>query len=123
MSADQLLAQHLQRFGSGDIEGLLSEYAADVLFITRDKVLHGPAEVRPVLEALIAEFSQPGVRFELLARHVEGDYAYITWTAETPQHHYEIGSDTFVIRNGQIVMQTSAIMATKKTRPDARRPQ
>lgn len=114
MSAEQLLVLHLQRFGSGDIEGLMSEYAADVVFITRDKVLHGPAEVRPLLEAMIAEFSQPGVSFELLARRTEGDYAYITWTAETPQHHYALGSDTFVVRNGQIVMQSSATAVTAK---------
>lgn len=116
MSAQQLLDQHLQRFGAGDIDGLLSQYAADVVFITRDKVLHGPAELRPLFEAMIAEFAQPGARFELLARQAEGEYAYITWTADTPQHQYALGSDTFVIRNGQIVMQTSAIAVTAKTR-------
>jgi ketosteroid isomerase-like protein len=116
MTAEQLVALHLQRFGKGDIDGLMSEYAADVVFITRDKVLRGPAEVRPLLEAMLAEFSQPGVRFELLARRSEGDYAYITWTAETPQHHYALGSDTFVVRNGQIVMQSSATAVTAKPR-------
>lgn len=116
MTAQELLGKHLQRFESGDIDGLLSEYAADVVFITRDKTLRGPAEVRPLLEALIAEFSQPGVRFELLARRTEGDYAYITWTAETPQNQYTLGSDTFVVRNGKIVMQSSALAVTPKTR-------
>jgi ketosteroid isomerase-like protein len=116
MTAEQLIALHLQRFGSGDLEGLMAEYAADVVFITRDKVLHGPAEVRPLLAAMLAEFSQPGVTFELLARRSEGEYAYITWTAETPQHHYELGSDTFVVRNGQIVMQSSATAVTIKAR-------
>jgi ketosteroid isomerase-like protein len=116
MTAEQLIALHLQRFAQRDIDGLMSEYAADVVFITRDKVLHGPDEVRPLLAEILAEFSQPGVTFELLARRSEGDYAYITWTAETPQHHYALGSDTFVVRNGQIVMQSSATAMTVKPR-------
>jgi ketosteroid isomerase-like protein len=114
MNADQLLAQHIERFGRGDIEGMLSEYAEDVVFFTQDGVLHGPAAVRPLLEAVIAEFSQPGVSMKLLARHVEGEFAYIAWRAETPANHYQLGSDTFVFRNDRIVMQSSAIAATPK---------
>jgi ketosteroid isomerase-like protein len=116
MTAEELLGKHLQRFGSGDIDGLMSEYAADVVFILPDKVLHGTAGLREVFEARIAEFSQPGVSFELLGRHVHGDYAYITWTAETPQNQYHLGSDTFVVRNDQIVMQSSALSVTPKLR-------
>ena len=53
-------------------------------------------------------------RSELLASHAEGDHAYIAWTAETPNAHYALGSDTFVLSEGKIVMQSSAIAATPK---------
>lgn len=114
MDAAELLAKHLERFGRGDVDGLLSEYADDVVFFTRDAVLRGPGQLRPLFEAMVAEFSQAGVSFELLARHAEGEFAYIAWKAETPNNSYALGSDSFVVRGGKIVMQSSAVAATPK---------
>ncbi len=45
---------------------------------------------------------------------VEGDYAYILWTAETADNVYEVGTDTFVVRNGKIVAQSLAAKTTAK---------
>ena len=39
---------------------------------------------------------------------VEGDYAYILWTAETADNVYELATDTFVVRDGKIVAQSFA---------------
>jgi ketosteroid isomerase-like protein len=114
MNAEQLLALHTERFGRGDVDGLLSEYADDVVFITRGQVLRGPASLRPLFEAMIAEFSQPGVSFEMLAREAVGDFAYIAWKADTPNNHYQLGSDTLVLRDGKIVLHTAAIAVTPK---------
>ena len=45
---------------------------------------------------------------------VEGDYADIFWTAETADNVYEVGSDTFVVREGKIVAQSLAAKLTPK---------
>ena len=37
---------------------------------------------------------------------VEDEYAYILWTAETADNVYELGTDTFVVRDGKIVAQS-----------------
>lgn len=112
MNTDELLDLHVRRFASGDLEGLMSEYAPDVVFFTQQGVLHGPDAVRPLVAAVLAEFSLPGVSFELQARGVSGDFAYLAWRAETPKHVYALGSDTFVFREGRIVMQSAAVAAT-----------
>jgi hypothetical protein len=39
---------------------------------------------------------------------VEGDYAYILWTAETADNVYEIVTDTFFVRNGKTEVQSFA---------------
>jgi hypothetical protein len=39
---------------------------------------------------------------------VDGDTAYIVWKAETANNLFEIGSDTFIVKNGKIVTQTFA---------------
>jgi hypothetical protein len=46
---------------------------------------------------------------------VEGDYAYILWNAETPDHTYDAATDTFVVRNGKIVAQSFAAQITPKS--------
>ena len=44
---------------------------------------------------------------------VDGDYAYILWTAETADNVYELATDTFVVQQGKIVAQSF----TAKIRP------
>lgn len=114
LSTESLLAKHLARFAAGDLEGILSEYADDAVFLSADGALRGPAALRPLFVAMFEEFALPGVTFELVARRVEGECAYIAWRAETPRRSYTLGADTFVVRDGRIVYQTSAIASTPK---------
>ncbi len=46
---------------------------------------------------------------------VEEDIAFITWSAETADNFYELGTDTFLIRDGKIATQTFAARTTKKS--------
>jgi hypothetical protein len=45
---------------------------------------------------------------------VDGDYAYILWSAETADNVYELGTDTFVVRDGKIVAQSFVGKITSK---------
>jgi len=45
---------------------------------------------------------------------VEGDYAYILRSAETADNVYEVGTDTFVVRDGKIVAQSFTGKITPK---------
>jgi hypothetical protein len=47
-------------------------------------------------------------------RCIEGDHAYILWTAETADNSYEFATDTFVVRNGKIVAQSFAAKVKPK---------
>ena len=68
----------------------------------------GTDAMTPLLQAMFAEFGKPGAVFTMQQQSVEGDYAYILWTAETADNVYEIGTDTFVVRDGKIVAQSFA---------------
>ena len=63
---------------------------------------------------MIAEFGKPGAAFSMKQQSVEGDYAYILWTAETADNVYEVGTDTFVVRDGKIVAQSFTGKITPK---------
>ena len=107
-STKDVLDHHLKCFGEGDLKGILSDYAPSAVLFTQDGPLRGAAAIRPLFQAMIAEFGKPGAVFSMKQQSVEGDYAYILWTAETADNVYEVGTDTFVVRGGKIVVQSFA---------------
>jgi ketosteroid isomerase-like protein len=113
-STTDVLDHHLKAFDQGDLNGVLSDYAPDAIFFTKDGALKGVDAIRPLFEALIAEFGKPGATFNMKQQVVEGDYAYILWTAETADNIYELATDTFVVREGKIVAQSFTGKVTPK---------
>ena len=74
----------------------------------------GADEIRPLFQAMIAEFGKPGATFSMKQQSIEGDYAYILWTAETADNVYEMATDTFVVQDGKIVAQSFTGKITPK---------
>jgi ketosteroid isomerase-like protein len=113
-STKDIINHHLRAFDQGDLNGVLSDYAPDAVLFTKDGTFKGIDKIRPLFEALIAEFGKPGATFNMKQQLVDGDYAYIFWTAETADNVYEVATDTFVIRQGQIVAQSFTAKITPK---------
>jgi hypothetical protein len=67
-----------------------------------------------VFHAIFAEFCQPRTSFSLNHRSVEGEFGYLLWRAETADNVYEMGTDTFVVRNDQILLQSFALTVRPK---------
>ena len=105
-STKDVLDNHLKAFDQGDLNGVLSDYAAGAVLFTKDGALKGVDAIRPLFEALIAEFGKPGATFNMKQQLVEGDYAYILWTAKTADNAYELATDMFVVQEGKIVAQS-----------------
>ena len=103
-----VLTHHLDCFGKGDLDGILADYTAASRLFTPNGVLHGTGSIRELFVMLFAEFSKPGMSFEMLRQDIDGDTAYIVWKAETADNRYELGTDTFVVKDGKIVTTTFA---------------
>ena len=113
-STKDVLEHHLKAFDQGDLNGVLSDYAPDIVFFTKDGVLKGIDAIRPLFKTLIAEFAKPGATFNMKQQLIEGDHAYILWMAETADNVYELATDTFVVRKGKIVAQSFAAKISPK---------
>src|SRR4030095_11181748 len=96
----------LKVFWRGRPQGILSDYAPGAVLFTPDGPLRGADAITPLFQAMIAEFGKPGATLSMKQQSIEGDYAYILWTAETADNVYELGTDTFVVRDGKIVAQS-----------------
>ena len=113
-STKDVVGRHLEFFGKGDLKGILSDYAPNAVLLTPDGPLRGADAIRPLFEAIVAEFGKPGATFSMKQQSVEGDCAYILWTAETADNVYELGTDTFVVQDGKIVAQSFTGKITPK---------
>jgi ketosteroid isomerase-like protein len=114
-STKDVVDHHLNAFTRRDLKGVLSDYAPGAVFFTQNGPLKGVDAIRPLFQAMLAEFEKPGAAFKMKQQTVEGDHAYILWSAETADNVYELGTDTFVVRSGQIVAQSFTGKITPKT--------
>jgi ketosteroid isomerase-like protein len=109
-----IIDHHLKAFADRDLNGVLSDYAPNAVFFTQQGLLRGPDSFRPLFQGLITEFSKPGATFNMKQQFFDGDHAYILWSAETADNIYELGTDTFVVRDGKIVAQSFTGKITAK---------
>ena len=109
-STQDVLNHHLSCFAEGKLDDLLSDYDASSVLFTMDGALKGPNEIRPLFD----EFAKPGASFDMKTQLVDGEAAYIVWSAETADNTYEVATDTFVVREGKIAYQSLAAKITPK---------
>jgi len=113
-STKEVLDRHLRSFGQRDLNGILSDYAPGAVLFTPEGPLRSIDAIKSFFQALLAEFGKPGATFSLKHQSIEGDYGYILWTAETADNVYALGTDTFVVRDDKIVVQSFAGKITPK---------
>jgi len=108
LTTESVLQHHLRCFGSADLNGIISDYTEKSVLFLPSGVLRGTQEIRKHFAGMFAEFAQPGVSFEMVRQDVDGEHAYLIWKARTANNDYELGTDTFVIRDGKIEVHSLA---------------
>ena len=100
----EVFAHHAEVLIAGDLEGIVSDYADDAVFITPTGVLRGKDGVREAFTKLLADV--PNAEWQVPTQIFEGDVLFIEWSAHADKTFVEDGIDTFVFRDGEIVVQT-----------------
>ena len=113
-STADVLAHHQKTFGASDLDGVLSDYAADAVMFTPTGPIKGTDALRKMFQTLFAEWGKPGLKFEMKNQTVDGPYAYMHWNAETADNVYEAGTDAFVVQNGKIAAHFFSAKITPK---------
>ncbi len=97
-----ILDHHAEMLDAGDVDGLMEDYAEDAVFISN---LGGVVSGLDAIRGIFAATSGGVAGFEAGVEHVDRDVGYVTWKAEG----IPFGTDTFVIRDGKIAVQTVAL--------------
>ena len=109
MNTREVLDHHLAAFSTGDVEGVLKWRSDDSILIAPDATFKGTQALQGAFTAFFASLFKPGTYdFVLDTVRVEEELAYLVWHASGASADVVFGTDTFVIRNGQIVGHTFA---------------
>jgi ketosteroid isomerase-like protein len=112
---EKTLHHHWQAFGAGDVDAIMADYAEDAVLITRDATLKGHAQIRSLFSQISENIFPPdSTSLKLTNQVVEGEIAYILWSANSARYNAPFCTDTFLIHDGKIVAQTFAAQMEAK---------
>ena len=113
-----VVLDHLRRRERGDIEGdLRHNYAPDVVLLTGLGLFRGLDGVRTNAKLLADYLGHPS--YTITNYLCDAETAFIEWTSTGGSARVCDGADSFVVRDGRIVVQ--AIHYTVRGEPDAAR--
>lgn len=111
---EETLNNHIYAFGKGDVDAIMADYAEEAIFFTPEGALHGKAEIRSLFEQLLVDFP-PGSVVDITQQIIEGEIAYLVWDGESQKLKIPFATDTLLIRDGKIVVQTFAAQIEAKS--------
>jgi hypothetical protein len=105
-SPEIVLLDHLRRRSEGDLDGDIEvNYHPEVRFLAPMGMLRGHDGVRVAAHRLSRELPDATVSHERVECH--GEVCFVQWTADAIAGRIPTAADMLVIRDGQIVAQTS----------------
>lgn len=103
-SPAEVFKHHAQAMVAGELDEIVADYSDDARFITQAGVLHGKEGVRQGFTSLFGDLPHP--KFDVRTRILEGDVLFLEWSATAEGSRADDGVETFLVRNGEIVLQT-----------------
>lgn len=102
MSTQSVVEHHLQALADGDLEAVMEDYADNCIFMSNDNKLEGDA-IRGMFAQAVAN---GGFAVDLKNAAYHDNVGYITWSVPGM---IDLGTDTFIVENDKIVLQTAAM--------------
>jgi ketosteroid isomerase-like protein len=99
----EIFQHHGQVLAAGDLEGIVSDYTEDAIYITPDGILRGKDGIRKGFTQLLGDL--PNAKWELKQVY-EKDVLFLEWEAVSAKTETHDGIDTFIFRDGLIRVQT-----------------
>jgi ketosteroid isomerase-like protein len=109
-TTETVVRNHVQAFVERKgIAAIVRDYADDAQLHTETRSYRGKDEIAEFFANFVTALPDGAIdRFALRTLRVDGDLAYITWSAGAG---VPLGTDTFLVRGGKIVSQTVAVYA------------
>lgn len=104
----EILDRQNELFIKGEVDELMKDFSENATLFTPDGVLEGLDSIKKFYTDVTTNVLPPGSDFKISKQEVRGETAYIVWSGESKSYRFPIGTDTFIMRNGKIIVQTFA---------------
>ncbi|NYZ11995.1 nuclear transport factor 2 family protein [Azospirillum sp. RWY-5-1] len=102
-ATQRVFGHHLGAFSDG-IDAILSDYTEQSVLLTPDATYRGLQQIRDFFDAFLKAASPEfWSAFKLGTHVIEGEVAYMTWSAGS---FMPLATDTLLVRGGRIQVQT-----------------
>ncbi|HET9782036.1 MAG TPA: nuclear transport factor 2 family protein [Candidatus Dormibacteraeota bacterium] len=109
VGTQQVINHHLRALGSGDLDEVIADYTDDSVLMVREATLKGRSAIRGVFEQYLSGLLKPGTyEFTMDSLRLDGDVAHLIWHARCASADVVFATDTFVVKEGKIALQTFA---------------
>ncbi|MEK6259995.1 MAG: nuclear transport factor 2 family protein [Planctomycetota bacterium] len=96
----------MQAFRDGDVAELLSDYSEQSVMYTSAGPVRGLEALKRFFQQFLSSVPKSfAAEYEVLRQDVDGDVAYTLWRSGS---FALMGTDTFLIRDGKVAVQTTA---------------
>lgn len=106
-TTESVLRHHLEALtNGGGVDPILEDYAPSAVLLGPLGVASGHAELRLFFEGILGALPAGfWAEFKVTTQEIRDDVAFIVWTGGQTA---PLGTDTFIVRDGKIVLQTFA---------------
>ncbi|MDH5463578.1 MAG: nuclear transport factor 2 family protein [Nitrosopumilus sp.] len=104
----EILDRQNECFVKGDVYKIMKDFSEQALLFTPDGILEGKDSIKKFYVDVTTNVLPPGSDFNIIRQEVKGETAYIVWSAESKKFRFSLGTDTFVMKDGKIIVQTFA---------------
>lgn len=110
MSTKDVLDHHLQAFAAGDAAEAAKDYDDESVLIVPDATIKGAEAIQAAFAGFFDGIFKPGTYdFAMDKTEIVDNVAYILWHAKTSAGDIPLGTDTFLVKDGKIAVQTFAM--------------
>jgi len=103
-----VIIRHITSFLENDLEKLMEDYSDESVLITVDKTLKGIDQIRTFFIGLMKYFPKEKSYFKLNKLEVCDGIGFIIWQGKGQGVDVTFGTDTFIVVNNKIELQTFA---------------
>lgn len=98
--------RHIDAWNQRNLSKIISDYDDESILILNGRIHQGPKQISEVFKSLFKIFDQGKNQIDPVV--TQGRIVYITWNFTSAGIETQFGTDTFVIEDGKIQVQTIA---------------
>jgi ketosteroid isomerase-like protein len=109
MDTKAVLDHHFAAFAAADTDEVLKDYNEESILITPEATHKGRQAIRAFFSDSFSGLFKPGT-YELTpdTLTIEGDVGYVVWHATCASADIPLATDTWIVRDGKVAVQTFA---------------